>query len=248
MPSLHELQAAFAAAVQSGDNGFLPMVVAGGPPQAERLAVYRNNARHNFREALRAVYPVVEMLVGSEFFAACADIHAAAHPSTSGDIHGYGGRFGDSLAGFAPAAGLPYLPDMARLEWAMHEVFHAPDDEVLNLEGLLDADIGSLRFRLNRSCRLLRSPYPVDRLWALHQPGVSWDDGFDLFSGGVSMLVRRVDYEVAVERLGEPDFTMLSELASGEKLDTAFETALRWDEGFDLGAFLVRYVSCLVRA
>lgn len=245
MPSLPELQALFATAVLDGDERFLAAVVPGGADAAERLGVYRNNARHNFRDALRAVYPVVEMLVGSDFFAFAADRYRDAHPSTSGDIHRYGRRFGDFLAGFAPAAALPYLPDMARLEWAMHEIFHAPDGEPFSFERLSAADLATLAFELNPDCRLLRSPYPVDRLWELHQPGVDWDEAFDIASGGAAMLVRREGYEVVVERLGEGDFAMLAALAQGGRLDVAYEAAVKADAGYDLGAFLLRYLSAL---
>lgn len=242
MPSLAEIQTRFAAAVLDGDGGFLAAVAPGGVPAAERLGVYRNNARHNFRDALRAVYPVVEMLVGGDFFDFTADRYRAARPSTDGDIHRYGSRFGDFLAAFEPAAGLAYLPDMARLEWAMHEVFHAADLEPCRLERLAGADPAALAFALRPDCRLLHSPHAVDRLWQLHQPGEPWDEAFDPGGGGGGMLVRREGYAVAVERPRPAEYALLAALAAGAGLAAGYEAAARIDAGFDLGAFLLRYL------
>lgn len=245
MSSLRDLQAAFAAAVLDRDEGFSSAIAPGGPDGRERLAVYRNNARHNFRDALRAVYPVVGQLVGDEFFAFAADRYRDGHPSTSGDIHHYGDRFADFLASFQPAAGLPYLPDAARLEWAMHAVFHAEDAAPFGLDqlsGLGDADLAALVFELNPACRLLRSPYAVDRLWMLHQPGVPWDDDFDLASGPAAMLVKRDGYAVEVERLSEAEFAALATLAAEGTLAAGYDEAVRVDPAFDFGGFLLRYL------
>lgn len=248
MPSLTELQTRFAAAILDGDDGFLAAVAPGGAAAAQRLEVYRNNARHSFRDALRAVYPVVELLVGAEFFAFAADRYRVAQPSRSGDIHRYGDRFGDFLAAFAPAAGLPYLPDMARLEWAMHEVFHAADTVPFGCGQLAGADPETFVFQLSPDCRLLHSAYPVDRLWEMHQPGAVWDEAFDPAGGGGGMLVRRAGYEVAVERPGAAGFAMLAALAAGAGLGAGYEAARRLDAGFDLGTFLLRYLPALCPA
>ncbi len=246
MPSLRELQDAFAASL-TGPAGadVVPFVVADCIAPDERLDVYRNNARHNFREALRAVYPVVDRLVGARFFDHAADRYATGHPSTSGDIHAFGARFAAFLAGFAPAAGLPYLPDTARLEWAIHEVFHAAAPApfpVDRLAAVAESDHAALRFAFSPACRLLASPWPVDRLWALNQPDVAWDDGFDVHGGGVELLVRRCGFEVELEPLAGDDFAMLRRLADGQPLGDALDAVRETFPAFDLSAFVQRHL------
>lgn len=246
MPSLPELQAAFAAALVDGsDAALLAHVVADRIAPAERLAVYRNNLRHNFREALRAVYPVVERLVGTRFFDHAADRYTRAHPSTSGDIHAFGARFADFLGAFEPAAGLRYLPDVARLEWAMHEVFHAAAPPAFPLERLAavpPAALGALRFSLSPACRLLASPWPIHRLWALNQPDTAWDEAFDLYAGGVAVLVRRSGFAVELEALPAAEFALLAGLAAGQPLGAALEAVHASAPDFDLGLFLQRHL------
>lgn len=242
MPSLRELQDAFAAAVlEASDEPLLSFVVADRIAPLERIAVYRNNARHNFREALRAVYPVVERLVGARFFDRMADLYGQRHPSTGGDIHRFGGQLATFLGGFAPAAGLPYLPDMARLEWAIHEIFHAARPPAFPLERLAavaESRHGALRFVLSPACRLIASRWPIARLWALNQPGVPWDDGFDLDAGGDQLLVHRNGFEVELEALAPGEFELLERLAGGETLAAALDAVRAATPGFDLAAFL----------
>src|SRR5207253_290805 len=94
---------------------------------AERIAIYRSTIQANYRKALAATYPVVMRLTGAPFFHAAVDAYAVAMPSASGDLNVYGDRFGEFLAHYAPAANLPYLADVARLEWAIDEASRAPD-------------------------------------------------------------------------------------------------------------------------
>jgi hypothetical protein len=247
MPSLRELQLAFAAGVfGSGDPPAARWVVDGGYGAARRLAIHRNNTLHNLLQALRDVFPVVEQLVGEDFFAAAARRFVLGQPSTSGDVQRFGAEFGDFLAGFAPAAGLPYLGDTARLEWLVHRAFHAADHGPLSLAclaGFAPEDYGRLGFRLHPACGLIASAYPIDRIWAAHQGGPVDGAVIDLSQGPVRLLVRRLQFEVGVLALSSGEFAWLSRLAAGQTLDAATLAAGDADPGFDLGAMLARHVA-----
>jgi hypothetical protein len=99
-------------------------VRAQGIASARRLQVYRNNLFASLTEVLAAVYPVTRHLVGAAYFDHAARGYIAAHPSVSGDVHRYGGRFGEYLGGYPGSDKLAYLPDTARLEWSYHGAFH----------------------------------------------------------------------------------------------------------------------------
>lgn len=91
-----------------------------GKPTAERgFAAYRNNVYGNLRHTLRSVYPVVERLVGNDFFGFAASAYIDGQASCSGDLNQYGGEFPAFLLAFPPAQGLPYLADVAALGPAM---------------------------------------------------------------------------------------------------------------------------------
>jgi hypothetical protein len=246
MPSLRELQVDFAAGVfGGGDSPAARWVIGGELGAARRLTIYRNNTRHNLLQALRDVYPVVEQLVGEDFFAAAARRFIVGQPSTSGDVQRFGAEFGDFLAGFAPATGLPYLSDTARLEWLVHRAFHAADHGPLALASLANFapdDYGRLGFRLHPACGLIASTCPIDRIWAAHQGGPVDAAAIDLSQGPVWLLVRRPQFEVSVLPLSAGEFTWLSRLEAGRTLDAATLAAGKVDPAFDLGAMLARHV------
>lgn len=246
MPSLHEIQGCFARAVLEQDTAALSDHIVGGAIDGQRcLGIYASNVRHNLCEALRAVFPVIERLVGESFFDATAARYIRACPSTSGDIQRFGKSFPNFLAQFGPAAGLRYLPDVARLEWLMHEVFHAADAEPLALNrlgALAEADAAVLRLTLNPACRLLASPFPVLHIWRANQPDTADDTEIDVDIGGDWLLVRRSGFMVEVQSLSVGEYTMLEALDGGAALEPAYQQALQAAHGFALADFIQRRI------
>lgn len=244
MPSLSELQSAFAGAIFGvGERGVERWIDAGVLPAGERVAIYRRDVFHNLGEALRDVYPVVEQLVGSEFFDAAARHFIRAFPSTGGNLHGFGSEFPSFLGAYAPAAGLPYLADTAQLEWLVHEVFHATDASKLDVGQLAEVAAVAydrLRFTVAPTCRLLFSPYPVHHIWAANQPGCADFGAIDLADGEVRLAVRRAGFAIVLDPLGPGEFALLSALAAGTPLGAAASRALVAEPAFDLGAALRR--------
>ncbi|MEX3790378.1 DUF2063 domain-containing protein [Paraburkholderia sp. BR14374] len=244
MPSLHDVQAAFAAAIFEQDTSHTDGLIV-GTDTSERLAVYRNNVYRNFFEALRAVYPVVECLVGERFFAHAASRYIHDTPSANGDIQCFGASFPGFLANFPPAAPLGYLPDTAALEWCMHEIFHAADHPALSLSQLAtltEVDCSMLRFRLHPACRLLASDFPVLKIWQMNQPDAGTDQTVNVQAGGDLLLIRRSGFAVDVEPLGRGEFAILQALFDGASVDDAYAFALRADHDFHLGEFIQRRI------
>jgi len=138
-----------------------------GRPAPKRFAVYRNNVAASLTRALEAGFPVIRKLLGDSYFAAIAGIHLRAHPPRSRQIMLYGQDFPDFLAGFPPLAHLPYLADVARLELALRQSYHAADSTPIPPAALAlpEAALLASRFTLAPSLRLLRSPHPVFAIW-----------------------------------------------------------------------------------
>src|SRR5687768_322289 len=80
------------------------------------FAVYRNTVMKGCIDALEANFPVVARLVGSEWFRAAAALHVAVESPHDGRLMNYGRGFSEFLHNFEPAAELPYLPGVARLD------------------------------------------------------------------------------------------------------------------------------------
>jgi hypothetical protein len=261
LPALHELQREFVAALfaqERGDDVELRLASAiteDGIEAGLRLDIYRNNLHEGFRKALTLEFPVIERLVGEGYFRQLSQDFLAAHPSRGGDLHYIGERFADFLEQRFCDTQYAYLPDVARLEWAIEEsaiAAHADPFDVQTLRQIGADEYGKLRFTLHPTCRLVRSAYPVMRIWESNQ---SADSGeiVDVGSGGEYVLVHRQHLRVELDRLSAAEYTLLEALAAGFDLSAALETVRervtsRIDAAapvadFDLGAALRRFIS-----
>lgn len=241
--SLLDLQRRFARSLMDRD-AHSPAATA--LPSHARLAVYRNTVRANYRNALCATYPVVRALVGTPFFHAAVDAFAAAHPSRSGDLNEYGDAFSDFLHSYPHAAALPYLADVARLEWAIDEAHRAsdlpstPDTLFAALAAVPQAEFPRLRFDLDPSCRLVHADYPAMLIWQAHQGDCDDAAGVDLARAPEDAMVRRENDAVALERIDPAQFAWLRALHRGDDLGMALAIAIAIDTAFDFEASLQR--------
>lgn len=228
MPSLREIQDAFRISlVEREDRLASAYIVGDGLAPERRLAVYRNTFVGNLANALRLSYPAVHRLVGAEFFEGAAQIFVREQPPRSGYLDKYGAGFPDFLARFAPAGALAYLPDVARLEWAVSRALHAPDVAPLDVTRLatLDAsDHDRVRFLAHPSVSLLVADYPVDSIW---RAVLARDDtalgAIDPAAGPVRLIIQRLVTGVDVTRLDECAWGFAAALCAGEPLGQALD-------------------------
>lgn len=186
---------------------------------AEQLSIYRGSIRSSLTAALGEVYAVCRRLVGERFFSATAAAFILQERSLSPDLNDYGAAFADFLDAFAPAATLPYLPDVARLEWAWHRAFYGPDSEAMDPDALrrasAAADPGRVLFHLQQNASLVESRYPVHRIWQANQHDRNGEEVVDLSKGGVSLLVWRRGPDRLMEPLEPSERCLLRALAEG---------------------------------
>ncbi len=219
-----------------------------GTPAGKRFDVYRNNVVLSLIEALGAAYPMVKARVGEEFFIAMAGRYVRQFPPDTPLMIYYGAEFPGFLEGLEPVRQLPWLPDLARLERARREVFHAADaapDGLSDLAGLGPEDLARARLRLLPSMRLVRSDWPVLSLWRALDQGAELPDG-----AGEDVLIARPEMELEMRLLPAGVAGFLETLASGVSLGDAAEMAAD-NPKFDLnraigGLFEARLVASIV--
>jgi len=262
MPSLRDLQLRFAAALAGDAEATALFAVppvqrpAVGPELdrdaaaliEQRVAIYRGNGHANYRNALTATFPVVARLTGLPFFRGIVGAFVAAYPPVTGDLNVYGDTLPAFLRAYPPAAGLPYLSDVAALEWAIDEANRAADaprvpDAVLAALATAPAErLPHARLMLDPSCRLVASAYPILRIWRANQPDRPGDERIALDEGGVALLVRRDAPGVALESLAPAEHAWLDALASGQALGAAIDAAVAVDAAFDLRTVLRQHI------
>jgi hypothetical protein len=209
-----------------------------GSDPAARFAVYRNNVLSSLVDALAASFPVVQQLVGEAFFRAMAAVYVRHSPPRTRILADYGADFPAFIEGFAPASGLPYLADVARLELLRIRAYHAADAAPLAPDVLATAlaapeRLGGLLLRLQPALGLLDSAFAVVSLWAAHQGALALADVDP--NQAQCALVLRNGLEVEVLGIRPGDAVFIQALLQGRPLGAAAQPALASDPAFDLG-------------
>ncbi len=238
---VHDEQQAFSAALF--DHGQEPAVLARfkpAPHAQHRLGLYRGNLTATWDKTLANAYPVLRRLVGEEFFTALTRVFGMAHPSTSPDLNQFGAGFADFLAQFEHVAQYPYLPDMARLEWALHRGHYAQDAvgvSAAQLDAFGPAQLEQACLRLHPACAVLASAWDTAGLWQAHQ-----DDGEvrfpSAFNASSHYLVVRPRWQCALLPLDPGAHAALVALAAGATFGDALDAAFEAEPTFDVGRWL----------
>jgi Putative DNA-binding domain len=245
MQHLPERLAGFAAALLDPIRAVPPGLVGpDGEPSAKRFSVYRNNVVVGLTEALQANFPAVGRLVGEEFFRAMAQAYVVAEPPVSPILLDYGAGFPDFIAQFEPAQSLPYLSDVARIERAWTEAYHAAEAVPLLAETLANIPndrIASARLTVHPSLRIVRSQFPALTIWRMNV-----DDGVpspvDVNADGEDALVMRAEADVEVRSLPAGGAEFLTALADGKTLTEATKWAVNAEMHFDLSGNLAALI------
>lgn len=207
-----------------------------GTAPVKRYGVYRNNVATGLARALAARFPVTEKIVGEEFFTAMARDFVLAHPPTSPVLLHYGADFAGFVADFAPAANLPYLADIVRLEDAQTRAYHARDIAPIEsnvLTRITPERMSGLSFRFHPAACIVRSSFPIVTIWSMNAsllplaPIADWR--------AEDALVTRPELSVITRQVSPGSAIFLLALMRHATLGEAFDEALQADAGFDLG-------------
>ena len=203
---------------------------------ARRFAVYRNNVIVSLVDALADTFAVTQDLVGEAFFRAMARVFAYTNPPTSRLLVFYGETFPEFIERFPPAASLPYLADVARLEFLRVRAYHAADVAPVRSEDIVavlaDEDkLPDLGLALHPSLAVLDSAAAVVALWAAHQ-GIG-DLATLVPDVPETALIVRDGLDVEVMSIPRASGVFIKALKRGATLGDAMALAQRSDPDFD---------------
>ena len=220
-----------------------------GSDPVQRFAVYRNNVQVSLVDALASTYPVVQQLVGEPFFRAMGQLYVRLHPPTTPVLAHHGQQFADFVTQFPPAGRVPYLADVARLEWLRLQALHAADAEPLALDvaqrWLAEPQrLAQAQCRLLPCVKVLRTAHAAVSVWAAHQP----DSGLQLEDIDThqpeAALVFRSGWSAAVQPVDTSTADFATQLQAGRSLGDALQATSgrhpAWD-GVQALALLFRH-------
>ena len=248
MPTLREIQEQFARHLQGLPTSpdIAKQVQFNQLENKQRLQVYQNNFKLSLTSNLAAIYPVIEKLVGEQFFNYACDEFIKNNPSKQGNLHEYGSEFAQFLKAFEPAKSLTYLADMARLEWAYHQVFHEASTDKFDIEALQqvpEEQYPFLIFSLHPATRLITSQYPLTKIWQANQSGNP--ENINLEEDNHYFLVGRRNKENIFQSLEKDDYDFLSSIKSGQNLEAVTEQLQAQNDAItiDFNALLIKHVA-----
>jgi putative DNA-binding protein len=216
-----------------------PAIVSGpnGKAADKRYNVYRNNVTVSLINALAATFPATQRITGADFFRAMARFHVRATPPASPLLFEYGHDFPDFIERYEYAQPLPWLADVARIERAWLDAYHALDEAPLTPQALASIppeNLADTIFTPHPATRIVRSRFPAVSIFAANRndnPGRRIEA-----TEPEDALVTRPGLEVTVRHLPPGGAVFLLRLVAGETLGAAAAAAFTDCPQFDLSA------------
>ncbi len=249
MPQATDFHTRFARALEDPTLDSQPLLkqCAAGD-QRRRFDIYRNNRATSLIDALRSTYPAVHKLVGDAFFNSIARGYIDHHPPVGPVMAEFGGEFAGYLNALQNTEAVPYLHDVAVLEWHWLQAYHSIDAPVLDLETLAQAGaqtLPDLQLQCHPSLFTLQSAWPVGTIWTIcTNAGDSAGDAsaVDMHVGEV-VVITRPALQVLTNIVPESGRIFLTGLQAGKTIGDAAEAALDADDTFNTGEHLAGLVS-----
>jgi hypothetical protein len=245
MVGLRETQRAFFAAIGTNDaSGLTPLILGDALDPEVRVAVYRRHRIASLGAVLGSTFAATAAAAGGEVFGIAANLFIQEHPPRRPSLAEYGGEFPAFLRSLPVCAPIPWLADLARLEWAIQRAYHAPQARALerdDLLALIGAEGAAAVLTLDPSTALVSTGWAVHEAWSAWRQDGGWTGG-EPARRETRLLVRREAADVSVETvpLGEGEF--IRALLDRRPLDHALAAAAGIDESFDVGRLVGRLV------
>lgn len=247
MLSLLELQTEFQSGVLKNDaKNLINAIVENHFSAEQQLQIYHNNILVSLTEALQSIYPNIQRLLGEDFFKAAANIYIPQNLPHTGSLIEFAGNFAEFLADFEHTKEMLYLVDIAKIDWACHQIYHAKDSPLFDLNKLRnipEAEYEQIKFILNPASFILKSAYPVLHIIKICQEIVGPEETVNLEEGGDNILIIRKEMEITFDRLSGAEFSFLQAIAEGYLFEKVCDLTLQNDPKFDVNSYLQK---CLI--
>lgn len=228
---LQDLQAEFKDALFSEDNE-LECVI-----PSSHLQIYKDNIIVILAQSLKSYYPLIYKLIGDNAFNHLAREYIKHYPSRSSNLHDYGEYLSDFIQSLPYLDNYPYLPEVAKFEWACHTIYFAADAEQFHLD---HNNYLEMYGTLHPASRLISFNYPILDIIDLCQGQT--EDNIDIHKGGVNLLIIRRDLDIKLAPLSQADHVFLTNIQANNTFEHAKAEAQVIDSNYDLNKKLTAFL------
>ena len=233
------------SSVEAPENEFAQLFDEGDIPLETRLKIYRNHIVTTLSDVLVMNFPLVEILTGEGFLKTAAKLYLFDNPPQQACLDRYGASFPSFIDNYDHAKDLPYLADIARLDWEMNEARIAKQDETLTVDDLAQIDPNLLEaavFKVKRSVRLLQSEYTLDKIYHFCEQNAESRGELSIDKSPPYILVTRMDWDPKIFKLDEAEYGLLAALQKNVPLGECLEETLNKFPDFNFGEFFQNYI------
>lgn len=239
--SLQEIQEKFAASLLNAKfDSILPALKSNPLMKSDRFSIYRGNLLAIWNKTLANAYPVVQRLVGEDFFEDIARAYGREYPSHSGDLNFFGEHFPQFLKVQESLLAYPYIAAVAELEWLLHRSYYAPSEAQISLPQLISQagdSVQQARLCFAPDVSFHKSEFATLAIWQAHQTTEIEELTTPIHTPTFG-VVSRPRWQAQVTGLSEASYRALEALYEGQTLESALDLALQIEVAFDVGAQL----------
>lgn len=198
------------------------------PAYSKGLQVYRNNLLMTAKRSLALTYPVIEKMLGDDAMLILARDLLKLSPPVSGIWAEWGGQLAALIAKTSLIEDYPFLVDVARLEWCIHQSSRSSylPLETATLTKLSSENTDSLKFIVASSLSLLRSSFPIDDFWYAHQPEgesiifdqITLENAISHFEGERYLMVYQYHQLPRIKQISKDEFCWMEDVINGLSL------------------------------
>ena len=244
MVNLAALQAQMKLAILTGHKlqedrvrGLFDDIVAGDLSARQRMQIHSNNYKESLTDAVSGQFPVVKAFVGEQFLRACAREYALANPPQEAALSTFGKGFPVFLAQFEHAATVPYMADLAYLEWLVADIQNRKPEQLMAEKDILEA-FNNNRVRLARHVEIISSDYPIVNLWMVGTGQIP-PEAVTLDADGQSVLVAQINSGVEILPLDADKLRVLSKIQNNNGQTTDYKGAANVADLSDIAAMKI---------
>lgn len=215
---LHELQTHFLTAiydVKNEENAFSFIQKTTTKTPQDLLSIYRGSIFGGLKKALAETFPVTKELVGEDFFNMMLAQYIKSYPCQVQDLNDYGEELPKLIMNLKQARSLPYLSDVAQLEWFCNIALNVEiqKNNLVELSFLKEKEVNQIKFNLPNGSALLQVNFPVDDIWKMHQNDS--DSDLELTEELVSLIVWKSEQGIELDKLSSEQFYFLNLINKG---------------------------------
>jgi hypothetical protein len=186
----------------------------------QAFEIYHQSYLARLTLELERTYPAIRWVIGDQHFLKICHKFIESQPSVTYNLLFYGKEFADFMLANFSTQKIPFLHDLARLEWLYKEAYNRPRSNPMSEDQLLVLTQASdYRVQFIESLNILTSPFAIFELWSRREEPAY---NFELINWlhPENLLIYKIRNKVTVTQIMPIEAEILKSLEGGASLNS----------------------------